>query len=432
MTACQNVTYEFDNLGRSDNFRFIGNVEIGKDLPLSSLKNAYDSIIFAYGASKSRKLNIPGEDTTSDIFTAQSFVNWYNGYPGAEETPINLEDVEEVAIIGNGNVALDCARILLAPTKNFRNTDIPPHVLDHLRKSNVRFVRIIGRRSFAQSSFTASEFRALFALENACFMRDAFFSLQVAPAEGLAGSRDLRLERRMKRLSEVWNKQVKSTRHKNNYPDLPVNIRSGFTFNWVQSPTQFIADKQGRLAEIELRRNKMVPHPYYPESVAEPKEPEELSRVAAHMCIEATGYVAEPLPGFEEMNIDFDARANKITNFDGRVQDKQGNAIPGLFCSGWIRTGPVGVIAETLRTSYETAMSLVNDIYTKGVKGLGGEGGWDVLKKEVEAKGVRWTSWEDWVKVREYERFDPVKPFKVTSKKEMFEIMDGKKRDWHE
>lgn len=137
---------KFAEVASSPRFNFIGNVGIGRDLPLSHLKNYYNAFLFAYGASKDRSLGLPGESTLKGVYSARAFVGWYNGLPDYADLSPDLEAGEEAVIIGQGNVALDVARILLTDIERLRNTDITCRALDGLAKSRVKRVRIVGRR----------------------------------------------------------------------------------------------------------------------------------------------------------------------------------------------------------------------------------------------------------------------------------------------
>ena len=142
----QNCQDKFEEVASSPNFNFIGNVEIGKDLPLASLTEHYNVILFAYGATKDQKLGIPGENVLKGIYSARDFVGWYNGLPGHAGLAPNLESGEEAIVIGQGNVALDVARTLLSRIDVLRKTDMTDYALATLSKSRVKRVRVVGRR----------------------------------------------------------------------------------------------------------------------------------------------------------------------------------------------------------------------------------------------------------------------------------------------
>lgn len=136
----------------SPRFNFVGNIDIGNGLPLACLRNHYNAILFAYGATKDRRLGIPGEDALKGIYSARDFVGWYNGLPEHASLAPDLESSEEAVIIGQGNVALDVARTLLSGVNNLKNTDMTDYALAKLSKSRVKRVRIVGRRGPMQVS----------------------------------------------------------------------------------------------------------------------------------------------------------------------------------------------------------------------------------------------------------------------------------------
>jgi adrenodoxin-NADP+ reductase len=137
---------KFDEVATDDRFTFLGNVHVGgKDLPLSALKSNYDAIIFSYGASEDRRLNIPGEDLPN-VYSARSFVGWYNGLPHHRELMPDLDSTDTAVIIGQGNVALDIARMLLSPIDVLRKTDVTDYALEALSKSRIKHVHVVGRR----------------------------------------------------------------------------------------------------------------------------------------------------------------------------------------------------------------------------------------------------------------------------------------------
>lgn len=137
---------KFDEVATDDRFTFLGNVHVGgKDLPLSDLKPHYDAIIFSYGASEDRRLNVPGEDLRN-VVSARAFVGWYNGLPLHRELMPDLQNTDTAVVIGQGNVALDIARLLLSPIDELRKTDVTAYALETLSKSRIKHVHVVGRR----------------------------------------------------------------------------------------------------------------------------------------------------------------------------------------------------------------------------------------------------------------------------------------------
>jgi adrenodoxin-NADP+ reductase len=145
MFSLQNCQERFEEIASLPNFNFIGNINVGFDIPLAALEPHYDAILFAYGASKDRELGIPGEHLEG-VYSARSFVAWYNGLPGFSDLQPNISEGDEAVIIGQGNVALDVARILLTSVDELWKTDMPEHALDRLSKSRIKKVHIVGRR----------------------------------------------------------------------------------------------------------------------------------------------------------------------------------------------------------------------------------------------------------------------------------------------
>lgn len=141
----QNCQDKFEEVAASPRFNFIGNVGVGRDLPLSHLTSHYDAILFSYGASKDKELGIPGENLEG-VYSARAFVGWYNGLPEYANLNPLLDTAKEAVVIGQGNVALDGARILLSNVDELRKTDIAEHALEKLSRNKVDSVRIVGRR----------------------------------------------------------------------------------------------------------------------------------------------------------------------------------------------------------------------------------------------------------------------------------------------
>ena len=157
LTRSQNCQEKFEEVASSPRFRFIGNASVGLNagtgschIPLQLLTHHYDSILFAYGASEDKKLAIPGELSLKGIHSAREFVGWYNGLPDCSDLKPALNEAEEAVIIGQGNVALDVARILLEDVQTLRKTDISATALEALSKSRIKRIHIVGRRGYMQ------------------------------------------------------------------------------------------------------------------------------------------------------------------------------------------------------------------------------------------------------------------------------------------
>ena len=148
----KNVESTFTKVAQDDRVRFVGNVSLGQDLKVKELKEAYDAVVLAYGAAKDRTLDIPGENA-KNVISARNFVGFYNGLPECANLDLSL-DCEHAVIVGLGNVAIDCARVLLTPVDDLKETDITEAALEHLSKSRIKRVSLVGRRGPLQVAFT--------------------------------------------------------------------------------------------------------------------------------------------------------------------------------------------------------------------------------------------------------------------------------------
>ena len=161
----KNVINTFTRVAQNERTQFIGNIDIGKDVTLKELRDAYHAVVLCYGASQDRKLNIAGEDEAKNFVSARRFVGWYNGVPQDADLEVDL-DCDTAVIIGQGNVAIDCARILLLSRDELKKTDITKHAFDKLKSSKIRNVYIVGRRGPFQAAYKIKEFREITKLQN--------------------------------------------------------------------------------------------------------------------------------------------------------------------------------------------------------------------------------------------------------------------------
>ncbi|KAK5998171.1 Ferredoxin--NADP(+) reductase [Cladobotryum mycophilum] len=281
----QNCQDKFEEVASSPNFRFLGNVSV--DLPghlsdhcvvqLESLRRNYHSILLAYGASEDKKLGIPGESTLGGIYSARQFVGWYNGLPDCVDLEPDLQG-EEAVIIGQGNVALDVARMLLEDINVLRKTDIAEHALAHLAKSRVKRVHVVGRRGPMQAAFTIKEVHA---------------GIQFDEQRGIVKNDGLG---RVTRLV---------------YHDIPLGV------------------------------------------------------------------------------------------------DTQ--QVPGMYCAGWVKRGPTGVIASTMHDAFATGDTIVEDwlsgaAFLDAYQSQNNMGGWDAVKQDIGSAATRAVTWDQWRQIDRAER----------------------------
>ncbi|TGZ82916.1 FAD/NAD(P)-binding domain-containing protein [Ascodesmis nigricans] len=397
----KNCQDKFDEVAQSPAFTYIGNTPIGtswphppnRSLPVTAIAPHYDALLLSYGASKDRLLNIPGEDTLSGVYSARAFVGWYNGLPEYRWLK-PLLDAEDVAIIGQGNVALDVARILLSSVDELRKTDITDYAIEALSKSKVKRVRVVGRRGPLQAAFTAKEVREQLALPDVGFhpIPPSLYPEDIST-----------LKRQPKRILQILQKGSATP--------LAEASRS-WELNFLRSPTEFIPDGSlSRIGSINFEKNALEEPRFAPESAA--RGTGEYEELPAQAVFRSIGYLSESIPGLDELDIPFNARRGLVPNHNGRVLhfssgSEEHTVIPGMYTSGWVKRGPTGVIASTMMDAFETADAIVED-WTSGQAfmskgGEGDKGGWDAVRGEVKSRGIRPVNWEEWKKIDAAER----------------------------
>jgi ferredoxin--NADP+ reductase len=332
----KSVTRRYEEVLSDPRVAFWGNVEVGKDLTPDELAEAYDAVVYAVGASVGRPLGIPGEQLPGS-WSAADFVAWYNGHPDHSHDRFEL-DAERVAVIGNGNVALDVARMLALPAEELAGTDIADHALAALRRSRVREVVVVGRRGPAQAAFTSPELRELGDLDGVDVVVDPD---DAAVPEWVFG--------------EGKNTAVK--RNVETIQGFAGRGRAGaqrrIILRFHSSPEEIVG--RGRVAGVVLRRNRLVRSADGKVTVEGTEARETLD---VGMVVSAVGYVGRAIPG-----LPFDDRRGVITTQLGRVLDTDTDSlVPGVYATGWIKRGPSGVIGSNKRCAKETADSLVEDL----------------------------------------------------------------------
>lgn len=353
----------FEVLDRGD-IRFFGNVEYGKDITLDELKTHYNAVIFATGAIKDARLNIPGSDLQGS-FGAADFVNWYDAHPDfPREWPL---DAKEVAVIGNGNVALDVARILVKFPDDLSSTEIPPHVEKGLRESKVTDVHVFGRRGPAQVKFSPLELREALAVEGVqSIVYDEDFEYDEGSNKQIEESNQTR----------VMVKTLEGLRE-NPQPEASRRLHLHF----LSTPEEIIGD--GKVEAIKIRRNHL-------DGNGGVIETDEVREFPVQAVYRAVGYYGSALP-----EIPFDEKYGVIKNDGGRVIDDSGKQVEGVYATGWIKRGPVGLIGHTKADAIETIGHLLNEK----------SNWWKPSKPEenavvelLESKGVKFVSWDGWLK----------------------------------
>ncbi|KAL9083290.1 MAG: hypothetical protein Q9165_008596 [Trypethelium subeluteriae] len=423
----KNCEEKFEEVAANPRFNFIGNVAVGEDVPLSSLRPHYHAILFAYGASEDRELGIPGE-SLKGVYSARAFVGWYNGLPEYSDLNPILDRGAEAVVIGQGNVALDVARILLTDIDTLKSTDIAEHALESLSRSKVRRVEVVGRRGPMQAAFTLKEVRELMNLRGVDFQ-------PVDPA--LLPLDASSLPRTPKRRVQLLSKGSP------NSLDCASSIDRSWALRFLLSPGSFECDpsdpnyvSQVRFKHTEIRG----PNCYSSDARVEVTERDAL--LPASVAFRSVGYKSKPLPGIQDFGVIFDHDLGIIPNDNhGRVisplagpGSQTAGHIPGLYCAGWVKRGPTGVIASTMEDAFITADVIVQDwagraLFLDSTVDSTDRLGWDNLRKVLNRAGLRPTNWSDWKRIDQSEtergRMMGKKREKVTSIADMLKVLDG-------
>ncbi|XP_039082550.1 NADPH:adrenodoxin oxidoreductase, mitochondrial [Hyaena hyaena] len=372
----KNVINTFTQTARSARCAFRGNVVVGRDVAVPELQAAYHAVVLSYGAEDHRALEVPGEELPG-VFSARAFVGWYNGLPENRELAPDLS-CDTAVILGQGNVALDVARILLTPPEHLEKTDITEAALGVLRQSRVKTVWIVGRRGPLQVAFTIKELREMIQLPGTRPILD--------PADFLGlEDRIKEVPRPRKRLTELLLRTATEKPGAEEAARQALASRA-WGLRFFRSPQQVLPSPDGRRAAgIRLAVTRL-------EGVGEAARAVptgEMEDLPCGLVLSSVGYKSRPI----DPSVPFDAKLGVIPNVEGRVVD-----MPGLYCSGWVKRGPTGVIATTMTDSFLTGQMLLQDLKA-GLLPSGPRPGYAAIEALLSSRGVRPVSFSDWEKL---------------------------------
>lgn len=391
-------------LDRGD-IRFFGNVNYGTDLTLADLRKHYDAVIFATGAIKDASLNIPGIDLDGS-YGASDFVSWYDGHPDYPRTwPLKAK---EIAVLGNGNVALDVARVLSKHAEDLLVTEIPDNVYEGLKSSPVTDVHVFGRRGPAQIKFTPLELRELAHSRDVdIVLYEEDFQFDEASLEAMESNAQTKV---MMKTLKGWLEEQKEN---------PGTASRRLHLHFLQAPAEILGE-DGKVAGIRMERTQL-------NGQGGVTGTGEFLDYPVQAVYRAIGYFGSELP-----EVSFDAQRGVVTNLEGRVLDQDQQPVPGLYATGWIKRGPVGLIGSTKSDALETVTHLLEDrdsLYTAEAADPA------AIEAFLEGKGIRFTSWEGWLRLDEYEQAlgaqsqdaagEPRARVKVVDREEMTRISRG-------
>lgn len=360
----------YEVLDRGD-IRFFGNVTYGKDITLTDLKEHYNAVIFATGAIADASLNIPGADLDGS-YGAADFVNWYDAHPDfPTEWPLNAK---EIAVIGNGNVALDVARMLIKLPENLLSTDIPDHVFRGLKQSPVTDVHVFGRRGPAQVKFSPLELREALHIEGVqAIVYDEDFQYDEGSQNAIDSNNQIRV-------------MVKTLEDLRENPQEAQERRLHLHF--FASPKEILGE-DGKVVGFRVEKTKL-------DGTGNVTLTGESVDYPVQAVYRAVGYFGSALD-----EIPFDPKFGVIKNDEGRVLDDKGNQIPGIYCTGWIKRGPVGLIGHTKADAIETISHVManRDSWWQPTKPSE-----HAILETLSARGVEFVQWDNWLNIDDAER----------------------------
>ena len=333
--ATKGVERTFAAVAAHDEFHYFLNVEVGRDVTIEQLRDRYDAVVIASGAAHDRRLHIPGEDLSNSL-AVTDFVAWYNGHPDHASDNVDLSG-ESAVIVGNGNVALDAARILLTDPDDLARTDISDRALRTLRASQIRTVTVVGRRGPAHAAYTNSEFEAFGAIPGV--------DVQIDPADLILDPETHRAEQFGTVDSTIAMKLQLARQYA---ARRPTGAERTLVFRYLLAPTAITGGRDRAVQSVTCSRTAYTAgsrtHPVGPEIV-----------VRADTVIRSVGYRARPVHG-----LPFDDAAAVVPNDEGRVVDGE-SVVPGVYVSGWLKRGAHGGIGANRRCGMQTARSLLDD-----------------------------------------------------------------------
>jgi ferredoxin--NADP+ reductase len=345
-----------------DCVRFLGNVEVGRDLSHDELTACYDAVVYASGTEHDRRLGVPGEDLPGAV-GASRFVRWYNGHPDAavDEFPL---DAEQVAVVGAGNVALDVARVLARTADELRDTDVPARVLAALERSAVRDIHVLIRRGTAEARFTPAELFQLSELADAdVLVHDG--------GEGIPDPAEAE-DRRVRQNLETFRAFADT---------VPAGRRRRIHLRFLTSPVAILGEDRVRAMEVEhnLRADDGTVRGNGQRTILD-----------VGSVVSAVGFRGAPLPG-----LPFDEETGTVPNRAGRVLS--GDSSPaGVYVAGWLKRGPTGSIGTNKPDGAETARAVLEDLPATTSSRE------DVLDL-LQRRQVRTVDWAGWLSLEKHE-----------------------------
>ncbi len=401
--SIKKVTAKYDRIASEPNVRFFGNVTFGVDVDRNDLLRHYHQVVYAVGAQSDRRLGIPGEDLPGS-HPATEFVAWYNGHPDFSDRSFDLSH-ERAVVVGNGNVAVDVARILVTDPEELARTDIADHALAALRRSAVREVVMLGRRGPAQGKFTSVELKELGRLDGVDVVIDAS-DLELDAASAAESERSRVADRNMNILRELAARE-------------PTGAERRLVLRFLTSPVELL-EAGGQIGAVRLERNRLVTGAG---GYLRSEGTGGFDSIDAGLVLRSVGYRGVPLT-----DVPFDRDRALIPNVRGRVTDGPGgDPVSREYVAGWIKRGPTGIIGTNKPDAAETVTSMLEEVSGDALR--------EPESPEPEAipgllsdRRVRFVTFNDWRRLDAAERAEGERQgrprVKVVRVEDMLRIMD--------
>lgn len=376
--SIKTVTRVYDKTATSPAFRYFGNVTFGKDVHLDELMPLYDQIVYAVGAQSDRRMGIPGEDFEGS-YPATIFVGWYNGHPDYRYLTFDLS-CEKAVVVGNGNVAMDVARILITDPDALATTDIADYALEALRHSKIREVYVVGRRGPVQASFTNPELKEFGELTDVGVVVDpADLELDPASEESLLTDKNA-------------TRNVNTLRH---YLETTEYTRPRQVFfKFLTAPLE-ITGQADRVTGLKVERNKLE---VQNDGTLRAMGTGQTETLDAGLVFRSVGYRGVALNG-----VPFDEKTGTIPNVAGRVINlATGEQQMGQYVVGWAKRGPSGIIGTNKPDSLSTVQAMVGDLpEMAGINDANRDPA--LIERLLQEKGIAYVSYRDWLVLNDHE-----------------------------
>jgi ferredoxin--NADP+ reductase len=368
------VIKAYDKIAAEPGFRFFGHVVLGRDIQVADLLAHYDQVVYATGNESDRPMGIPGEDL-SGVHSATEFVGWFNGHPDFRDRTFDLSNARRIAVVGNGNVAMDVVRVMARDPDELADTDIADYALEVLRQSAVEEIFLLGRRGPAQAAFSPKEIKEVGSLSYAdLVIPEGQMDLDPLSRTWLAEKADRDAQKNVEYLSEKAKEG-------------PQGKRRRIICEFLVSPVEVLGE-DGRCTAVRLERNQLYPEA---DGTPRPRGTGETRVEPVQLVFKAIGYKGVPIPG-----VPFDARRGIFPNRDGRLFDPERNEVrPGEYVVGWAKRGPTGLIGTNSPDSAATVDVMLEDLKAGRVEPAATPPD-EAIPALLAARGVDYASWEDW------------------------------------